>query len=116
MGSKPIKDPPVELLSYADRNYSVELDREGRLFSIRVGGHEGFPRKPKDDPSLEGLRQALQSKNVDALLDALAPDLEIYRGDALVRYDGPAREDLSNQRSRVWTVRNDRDPAHAADR
>jgi hypothetical protein len=51
---------------------------------------------------VDGLRQALQSKNVDVLLDVLAPDFEIYRGDTLVRYDGPAREDLSNQRSRVW--------------
>jgi hypothetical protein len=100
--TKPIKNPPVELLSYAERNYSVELDHEGRLFSIRVGGHEGFPRKLKDDPSLDGLRQALQSKNVDVLLDVPAPDFEIYRGDTLVRYDGPAREDLSNQRSRAW--------------
>jgi hypothetical protein len=97
-----VDDPPVQLLGYSGRNYSVELDAKGRLFSIQVAGHEGFARDPPDAPSLEPLYRALLRKDVNALLEVFAPDFEIYRRDGLVAYDGPARGDLSSRASRVW--------------
>jgi hypothetical protein len=48
------KDVDVDLYEYPERNYSIEVDREGRISSIQIFGTEGFPDRPGDVmPSLD---------------------------------------------------------------
>ncbi|MGA9119073.1 MAG: hypothetical protein WB699_06870 [Bacteroidota bacterium] len=99
-----VHEPDLNLdhLTYAKRNYSVELDSLGRLFSIRLVGYEGIPEHPSSPvDDLGSVAQTLRSRNVDAILDLLAPDVEVSTGDSIVTFEGGARAELSNSTSPI---------------
>jgi hypothetical protein len=90
----------LSLWSYDDRNYSVEIDSLGRLYSIQIFGYAGFPEYPEGPLApVEPLRQALSARDVDELLDVLAADFEIFKGDSVYRFERAARRDLSDRTS-----------------
>lgn len=73
------KDFPVSLYEYDDRNYSVEIDRKGLLYSIRIVAGYGFPESPTTPtPNITRFRDALKSGNLDRLLDTISADLALY--------------------------------------
>lgn len=81
-------------LEFSGKNYSLELNKEGLVISIKIIGFDGFPKKPTSLPTTEPLRKALMQSNLKAFELLLAPDFEIYRGDKIISYNGPATEDL----------------------
>jgi hypothetical protein len=94
--------PPLEFLLYARRNYSVELDSLGRLYSIRILGYRGFANAPSDSlPNLENILQLLRSTDPEVILEALAPDVEIVSGDTTYTFSGSALDAISDPSSRL---------------
>ena len=94
--------PHLEFLQYANRNYSIELDSLGNLWSIRILGYVGFPDTPSDSlPNLETVFQTLQSNDPESILDALAPDVECIVGDSVYTFGGSALDVIEDQSSRL---------------
>jgi hypothetical protein len=93
---------PVELWEYNDRNYSVEIDRSGRLYSIRIVADYGFPESPSSSiPDFESFRKALLSGKIDHLLEAVSADLEIYRHSDSHNFIAGARKELSDPKTAI---------------
>ncbi len=88
-------------LHYDDRNYSLELDSLGRLWSIRILGYEGFADMPPDSlPDLTAMFGALRSSDPEIILEALAPDVEIVANDTAYSFMGSPLDVVSNQATR----------------
>jgi hypothetical protein len=97
-----VEEVDADLYVFKGRNYTVEMDSKGRLSSVKIIGHEGFPAKPeKALAPLDPLRKALVSEDVNALLQVFSPDLEIYRDKEVVRYSKSARSELSDRKGRI---------------
>ena len=91
----------LEFLHYSNRNYSIELDSLGNLWSIRIFGYSGFPEVPSDSlPNIETVFQSLQSKDPDLILEALAPDAEIFLRDSIFSFEGSALDVIKDPSSR----------------
>ena len=90
-------DVPLERWTYADRNYSFEFDSTGSLYSIQIFGFDGFPQEPLTPlPLLSQLRTALLERDVDWLMELLAPDVEIYAPGGTYAFERAARVELSD--------------------
>jgi hypothetical protein len=91
----------LEFLQYRHRNYTVELDSLGNLWSIRILGYRGFPENPPDSlPELATVFQSLRSKDPEIILEALAPDAELIVGDSVYTFAGSAFDVVSDPSSR----------------
>jgi len=98
-------DYPVDLYEYRDRNYSVEINRQGKLTSIQIAGYDGFAKQPDSAiPDISTLKKLVVANDIDGLLGQLAGDLEIYKGDQTYSFAGSARSELSNRNSRIWKL------------
>lgn len=92
----------LEFFQYAERNYSVEIDSLGNLWSIRIIGYDGFPDAPSDTlPDLASTFHSLQSKDAEVILEALAPDAELIVGDSVYTFAGSPL-DVVRDRSSVF--------------
>ena len=75
-----VAEPKLSRLEYADRNYSVELDEAGGLYSIRLHINQAFMHIPPDDEDpWPDFLAALESGDAKRLLPHLRPDVEVYR-------------------------------------
>jgi hypothetical protein len=95
-----IDDPPMNLQYYPNKNYSVDITKQGRLFGIQVFGNI-LENKPKSEPSARSFRNAVLSKNIDSLLVHLAPDVEFHKNGKVIRYSGSAREEFRKKESEL---------------
>jgi hypothetical protein len=94
----------LEQLEYGpERNFSVEVDSLGQLFSIRIIGYNGFGNQPEpeDLPTLAQVKELVAGTDIDALLDLLAGDVEVFRGNSVYSYRRAARLDLADNTSRM---------------
>lgn len=85
---------------YENRNYSIEIDAEGKLSSIQLFGYEGLPERPDNpipDPSI--LRDCVVQRTEGCLMGLLAPDIEIYKDGDTYTFQTAARKDLENLES-----------------
>lgn len=79
----PVHPLKVDVWEYDDRNYSIELDPRGRLYSLLLFSNEhlfAFPPDSSPEPWDE-LAAAATSGNFERLEPLLRPDIEVYRGD-----------------------------------
>ena len=100
----PIPEAHVERLEYGpERNFSVEIDSLGRVFSIRIMANRGFEDQPSfgDVPSMDDVKELLADSDPDALLGVLAADVEVFRGAAVYSFERAARLDLADSTSRM---------------
>lgn len=100
------RDPQTRLDRFEygpERNFSVEVDSLGQLFSIRIIGYKGFGDEPDlgERPSPDHVKELLAGTDIDALLDALAGDIEVFRGDLVYSFKRGARLDLADSTSRM---------------
>lgn len=101
--TKVIDNPTVNVFYYANTNYSVEIDENDKLYGIQIYG--GFEEKPKSAvPSIEPLKRAVLSKNIDSLLYYLSPDVEIYNEGKVISYSGSARDEFHDSRSAMVSL------------
>lgn len=79
----PVASPKVELWKYAGRNYTVEIDDQGRLFSVLIYTDASVADAKADD-IWPLFKAAIASGEFDRIEPWLRPDVEIYRdGDTL---------------------------------
>jgi hypothetical protein len=73
-------NPKLTKLSYSHRNYSVELDPEGRLYSILLSTTADVVAAPTNDGQSEwqNFKDAVASGRFDLVAEILKPDVEIY--------------------------------------
>lgn len=96
-----IENPKVVVQSYENKNYSVEIDENGRLYGIQIYGSIQNNKPKEIMPSIEGFTKAVESKNTDSLLLYLMPDIELYVNDKVVMYAGAAREEFKGKESEL---------------
>jgi len=96
-----VPDMDLELLLFEDRNYSVELSPDGQLFSIQIMGYDGFPDSLPLLQPLTLLGEHLRVRNVDRLVEVMAPDLAIQVADSITQFSRGARLELADSTSAV---------------
>jgi hypothetical protein len=78
--TKKVEDPPVTINYYDDANYSVEIDADGRLYSIKLHVTNEFMSEAEvgfDD--WDRFRNAVLAKDMKAILEMVRPDVEIFK-------------------------------------
>lgn len=98
-------DVDVDLLTWAGRNYSFEVDTAGRVNSIQILGYEGIRERPLDtepDP-LARLKATAATGSTDSLLAILAPDLAFIQDSVVTRFTRAPRVELDDPTSPVRT-------------
>ncbi len=96
--SEKVEDPPVTTYFYNNENYSVDIDDKGLLYGIQIFGNI-LEHKPVGHPSIKHFKTAVVSRNIDSLVNWLAPDAELHKGGKVVTYRVSARAELSNPNS-----------------
>jgi hypothetical protein len=80
-----IDQPKVQRYDYQNANYSVEIDAEGKLFSIRIHADRGllYPITSTTSTKLpwDDFKTSVLKKDIKEILSYFRPDIEIYRGD-----------------------------------
>jgi len=66
-----------DLYLYDDRNYSVELDKDDKLISVRIDGSEGFVDNPEIGDFVKDFTKALNTNDISKISEFLMPDVEI---------------------------------------
>lgn len=93
------EDQEVFLVEYAGRNYTFEVSKAGLISSIRIVNdcqedYPGKPTVPDGSPLIEELTRALATRNVDLLMELLAPDIEVYKSGTAYTFSRAARVEL----------------------
>jgi len=75
-----IAEPKVTKLAYTGRNYTVELDDQGRLYSIQIFATADLMTKADGiGTEWSDFKASVLSKNFPAVASMLRPDVEIYK-------------------------------------
>lgn len=98
---KTVDDPPINIQFYKDKNYSVEIDHNGKICGFQIFGSilKTMPKEPK--PSLAAFRNAVLSKNIDSLLHYISPDVEFLKQGKVITFKGSAREEFKKENSEL---------------
>lgn len=99
-----------DLLVFGDKNYNIEIDQTGKLYSIQITDYSGSspPDAKEIDADVQRFKSGISEGNVDVLMASLAPDLEINKGGHVYRFSGPARLDLENTASDIHKLLMDK--------
>jgi hypothetical protein len=93
-------DVNVDLWDWPSRNYSVEMNPDGTLFSIQIvdplGSSQGVPSIHDVESFIAGVH-ALERGQEQPLLDQLSGDVSCYDGRDSTLHTGPVRELLSDK-------------------
>ncbi len=83
--TKKIEKPPITINYYDKANYTIEIDADGRLYSIKIHITDEFMNKADDKfDQWAAFKKAVPAKDMKAVLELLRPDVEISRdGDVL---------------------------------
>lgn len=100
--TRQIEEPEVELLVFEGRNYTLELDPSGKIYSIRLSGSEGFNENPAVSYSLDSIFAILSTKDPKSILGLLAPDVEVFQGDSVISFHGGAETEIHDPTSPIW--------------
>lgn len=95
-----------ERWEYKNRNYSFEIDPSGKLASIKIMDKSDifFPKiEPEKEPSLSTIISTICSNNRKALLDFIAPDLELYKNDSTYSMKYSFINEINNDRSGIFS-------------
>lgn len=77
---KKVGYPPVVSLFFKERNYSIELDTEGRLYSIQIFTNADLTTKTERDENLwTTFKTLVQTKDFRLMSEMIRPDVEIYK-------------------------------------
>jgi hypothetical protein len=92
-------DPVMTLQYYESKNYSVDIDKNGKLFGIQIFGSILKNQPTSETPSIKGFQSAVLSKNADSLVHYLHPDIEIHTKGQILKYTGGARTEFRKTES-----------------
>lgn len=82
-------NPRLTKFSYLHRNYSVEIDPEGHLYSILISTTSDVVATPTRDDTSEwqAFKDAVISERFDLTAEMLKPDVEIYVDGTVLQID-----------------------------
>lgn len=114
--TKQVEDPALSIHYYKDKNYSFDIDPQGKVVGIQIFGNI-LANKPIGEPSIKPFQNAILSKNIDSLLTYIAPDMEFMIKGREIPYSGAARKEfqkpdgefmklLMGEKTSVWYVFN----------
>jgi len=75
-----VDDPQVSFYEYDGKNYDVEIDKNGNLYSIKIHATDELINKTEFSESIWlDLKSAILLKNTPKILELFRPDAEIYK-------------------------------------
>lgn len=90
------KEFEAKHFDYENHNYSFMATKDSRVYSIQIIGYDGFAEDPKfETKALEQLKKGVLNHNIEALLKALTPDVEVYGKKEIIFVKEPLRTELS---------------------
>lgn len=92
---------------YENTNYSVEINPNGKLSSIKIIdiSHAVYPEVDVSKlPKFLQFSQTLQSGNKALISELLAPDIEIYKNDSTYYFNYPFEIETNNDTSRIFSL------------
>lgn len=85
-----VDDPKVSRLAFKGRNYTVELDARGNLYSIQIFTTADLMKSPDSPESAWAeFKEAILSKDLAQIFSVLRPDAEIYRAGQTLSINRP---------------------------
>jgi hypothetical protein len=82
----------VDLYEYKDKNFSFEINDQGKICSLRITGYrELFKDVAADFSYWNAFKKAILNKDFKGLADFFRPDAEIYINDDVLDIDKPLR-------------------------
>lgn len=97
---KQVDEPSVVQLSYEGRNYSVELDEHGKLYSIRIQVTQEIMGETSGDSvasAWSDFESAVLSGDLGRVRNRLRPDVEIYRDGKVLNIGSAYADDLQRR-------------------
>lgn len=96
-----------ELLEYLDTNYSVEINPNNQLSSIKIAEiyPDYFP-KPKVEkiPSFNNVKEVLMSADNQKISEILSPSMEIYYNDETMFFKNSWENEIKKDLSGIYTL------------
>jgi hypothetical protein len=91
---------------YNNRNYSLEVDSQGKLTGVQIVSFAGFSRRfPSSPPDVTDFRQHLERHDVELLIQDFMGNAQLVRGgQARSAFTKAARTDLSDHGSEIEQV------------
>ena len=94
-----------KMLEYENTNYSFEVNINGELASIKIvdNYNEIFP-DPKFEkiPSLEKIKEVLNSNNPKTISEILSPEMEIYLADTTLFFKQSWENEINSDSSKIY--------------
>ncbi len=87
---------------YDGANYSVEIDPEKKLSSIRIVNERTKEPDVKSLPTFRDMVKKLQSGTNAELAELLAPDMEVYEAGKVISFGWPLRTEIAQDKSGVF--------------
>ena len=92
-----IASPNVSKFAYNDRNYTVEIDESGRLYSIQIFTTTDLLTKTDGTESeWPNFKAAVLSKDFVRVVETLRPDVEIYKSEKVLSINTRYSEFIKN--------------------
>ncbi|MBQ4804512.1 hypothetical protein J8L88_16750 [Aquimarina sp. MMG015] len=94
-----------KVLEYENTNYSFEINNNGKLASIKIvdNYNELFPDpKVEKIPSLEKIKEVLNSKNPKIISEILSPELEIYLDNTTLFFKQSWEDEINSDSSKMY--------------
>jgi hypothetical protein len=98
---KEAEGPKVKVYYFENRNYSVEIDEDNKLYGIEIFGFDGFADSLKDQPDFPLFKNKILGKDKEWLLYHIMPDFEIYKDYETYSYEKAARENIFDNFSKI---------------
>jgi len=97
-----LDNPHVEVGFFKDRNYSIEINDDKKLYGLRIFGFDGFKDlSDNEQPDLLLFKKAILAKDIESLSNMIMPNFKIFRNDEVYYYKDRIKKELSDSTSDI---------------
>ena len=83
-----MKNRNIDLFVYKSKNFTVEIDGKGKLYSIKIHGYNRlFESATSDFSYWDDFKKTLSNKDFSGLSEFFRPDVEIYKNEEILEID-----------------------------
>jgi hypothetical protein len=86
---------------YNDRNYSVQLSKEGKLFSIKISTLRGFTENIEIGDFIKNFTDVLNTNDINKISEFLMPEVEVYVKDKVLQITKRFLDELFDLNSEI---------------
>ncbi|HHC80470.1 MAG TPA: hypothetical protein ENK46_11350 [Flavobacteriia bacterium] len=108
---KPTKTKDIgeygKMLEYENTNYSFEIDKTGKLSSIKIldNYNELFPKPNVEKiPTFERIKSILTSGNSEKISKILSPEIEIYLNNETLSFKYAWEKEIKKDKSKIYAT------------